>query len=94
MRITSNGDWIGRLMVAWIVGLVAAVIVAEVAIALRYSGSGFGVPSKVTLLVVVPFLGVLLLYGGFLIGSVLAVIGIWLFESAHGLARSMRSPRP
>jgi len=85
----SISEW---AFAAWTAGIFAALIVVEAATALWWESTGLR-PSDVTLEVLALLLSLGLWFAGLFVFWTLGVLGDWLFETARGLANSMRSPR-
>ena len=83
----SFADW---GLAAWTAAIVVAVISIEVVNGLSWTSDGY----PLVVAVLAPLMGLGVWFAGLVLFWTLCMIGIWLFESAQGLAHSMRSPRP
>jgi hypothetical protein len=88
----SIEDWAYWALVAWPTIIVGAVISAEVAIALWWTGGPF-VPGKQALAIGVPLAAVMLWTVGILVFLILVVLGAWLVETASRFTYWMRASR-
>jgi hypothetical protein len=88
----SIDDWVGWALVAWTSIIVAAVISAEVAIALWWTGGPF-LPGKQALAIGVPFAAIMLWTAGILVFFILVLLGAWLVETASRFTYWMRASR-
>jgi nucleoside recognition membrane protein YjiH len=85
----SIGEW---ALVAWTSILAGAVISAEVATALWWSGESF-LPGKQALAIGVPFAAAMLWTVGILVFLILVLLGAWLVETATRFTHWMRASR-
>jgi hypothetical protein len=88
----SIEDWAGWALVAWTSIIVGAVISAEIAIALWWTGGPF-LPGKQALAIGVPFAAIMLGTVGTFVFMILVLLGIWLADTASRFTYWMRASR-